>query len=811
MDLELRKHIIHLVIYLSLKKKNKLMIGQRQYTFLINLSSHIMGSIRALSIKLSLFFLISASILSSCSNTKKLPDGEKLYIRTWYKWNGKKKVEKLPFKVYDIVYTGTVRSNWSFFTFSRSGLTIYNYMQPKRNWGVQHYVWSVFSKPPVLLSKVHPENRLLKIQQGLFNSGHFDSNVELNLKYSGKDNKKVKAIYTVTFKDSYHFRKYNYFSNQYPIDRLITTSLDDSFIKPGEEYWLNNVKNERQRITDYLRNEGYFFFKPEYLIFDMDTTIGNKEIDVALRIKSNIQRSNQEKYSVNSVEIFFNTNKDSINNIDLVYDSTNNIYFQKQDYFKQKYINRVISLLDDPIYKLDNHKATLNYMNNFGIFKLSEIVYSKDSSKANTLNAHIYLTPSKPISTSLEMNFATKSNDFIGPFAVLAISHGNIFKGAERLNIQLSGGLEWQKRAKKKEYDLGLNSYGIGIQTSLEFPRFLLPFKLKNKNKIYIPKTYAIIGFKISKRVKYYQSSVSHINFGYEWRANKNLLVKIEPLTFNIYRMMETSPEFLDYLKEFPSVARSFQDQLIIGSTYSLTIEKHSKNNILKNYYNNISIDLAGNLLNLFATTESKLTASSPDKIFNATYSQYFKVVNDFRYYLALSPKSALVTRLIGGIGVPYNKSTVMPFIKQFFAGGSNDLRAFYARTVGPGSYKKDLTQSSLLLDQSGEIKIAGSLEYRFPIMYRLNGALFIDAGNVWLLNEDPSRIGGKFDFNTFYKQLAVGAGLGARIDLDYVVIRFDLAIPLRKPYKEYNKYWTFTSPHILDDYVLSFAVGYPF
>ena len=787
------------------------MISQRKYKYVINSSFHMMGLIRVMSIKLSLFFIISASLLSSCSNTKKLPEGEKLYIRTWFKLKGNKKVEKLPFKMYDVVYTGTVRSNWNFLTFSRSGLTIYNYMQPNRNWGMQHYIWSVFSKPPVLLSKVQPENRLLKIQQGLFNSGHFDSNVELRLKYSGKDKKKVKAIYTITLKDSYHFRKYNYFSNLYVIDRLIATSLDDSYIKSGEEYWLNNVKNERQRITDYLRNEGYFFFKPEYLVFDMDTTIGNKEIDVALRIKSNIHRSNQEKYSVNSVEIFFNINKDSINGVDLVYDSLNNMYFQKQEYFKQKYINREVSLLDDSIYKLDNHKATLNYLNGFGIFKLSEIVYSKDTSKTNTLNAHIFLAPSKPISTSLEMNFATKSNDFLGPFAVLAISHGNIFKGAEKLNIQFSGGLEWQKRAKKKEYDLGLNSYGIGIQTSLEFPRFLLPFKLKNNNKKYIPKTYAIIGFNMIKRVKYYQTSISHINFGYDWRANKNLSVKIEPLTFNIIRMMETSPEFLDYLIDFPSVARSFQDQLIVGSTYSLTMEKHSKKNILKNYYNNISLDLAGNLLNLFATTESKLTASSPDQIFNVTYSQYFKVVNDFRYYLALSPKSALVTRLIGGIGVPYNKSTVMPFVKQFFAGGSNDLRAFYARTVGPGSYKKDLTQSSLLLDQSGEIKIAGSLEYRFPIMYKLNGAFFIDAGNVWLLNEDTSRVGGKFYFNTFYKQLAVGVGVGARIDFDLIVIRFDFALPLRRPYKEYDKYWTFINPHIFNDYVLSFAIGYPF
>jgi len=543
----------------------------------------------------------------------------------------------------------------------------------------------------------------------------------------------------------------------------------------------------------------------------MDTTVGNKEIDVALRIKRNIQKSEQEKYSVNSVSIFFSTVRDSIDNINLVYDSLNNIYYQKQDYYKPKYINREVSLLDDSIYKLDNHHNTLNYLNGFGIFKLSEIVYSKDSTKTNSLDAHIFLTPNKPISTSLEMNFATKSNDFLGPFAVMSISHANIFKGAEKLNVQFTGGFEWQKRKKRKEYDLGLNSFGVGVQASLEFPRFILPFKLKKWNKKYIPKSYAIIGYKTVRRVRYYQTNVAHINLGYKWRANKSTAIKIEPLTFNIIKMKEASPEFIDYLKDFPSVARSFQDQLIVGSTYSLTTEKHLKNSIFKNYYNNISVDLAGNIINIFATLERNLPGPLPNKLFNVTYSQYFKIVDDFRYYLTLSPKSALVARLVGGIGVPYNNSTVMPFIKQFFAGGSNDLRAFYARTVGPGSYKKDMTQTSLLLDQSGEIKISGSLEYRFPIMYRLNGAFFIDAGNVWLLNEDTSRVGGKFDFNTFHKQIAVGAGFGARIDLDYVVIRFDLALPIRRPYKENNKYWTFTSPHLFKDYVLSFAIGYPF
>ena len=758
-----------------------------------------------LAIGMSLLFVI---LSTSCSNTKFLKDDEKLYTRTWFKWKGKKKVERMPYKAYDVIYTGYVRTNWNYFTFSRSGLAFYNYMQPSRTWGVRHYIWSVMSKPPVLLSYVKPEARLLKMQQSLFDQGHFDSQISLELRYKGKDQKRVQAIYTINMKDSYHYRSYHYFSRGTAYDKLILKDLPNSKIKVGDEYWLLNIKNERQRVADMLRNKGYFFFNPDFFIFDMDTTVGAKKIDATMRIKSDIQDYKKEKYGVNSLRVFFETNRDSIDGVDLKYDSVNHIYYQEQKFFKQKYINREISILDDSIFKLDNHKNTLSYINGFGIFKQVQMVYSVDSTKGNSLNANLFLNPIDPISTSLEMNFATKSNDFLGPSAVISLVHANVFHGAEKLSLQLDGGIEWQKASKRKEYNLGFNSFEVGVKTLLEFPRFLLPFKLKKQSKKYIPQTYAIVGYKMIRRVKYYQMSLVHANFGYKWHSDNELLWKIEPLTFNYITTIGKSQEFSDYLAKYPSVARSFDEQFILGSTYSLTLERISKKNKYKNFYNNTTVDLAGNLINVFTGGGN---AGSPDDIFGVNYSQYIKLTNDFRHYLHISPVTKLVTRVLVGVGVPYNKSTVLPYIKQYFAGGSNDLRAFYARTIGPGSYKKDNTNTNILLDQSGEIKLIGNLEYRFPITYKLDGAVFVDAGNVWLINEDSTRAGGKFEFNRFYKEIAVGAGFGLRVNLDYVVIRLDAAIPLRRPYKDFDKYWTFSSPYLWRDYILSFAIGYPF
>ncbi len=204
--------------------------------------------------------------------------------------------------------------------------------------------------------------------------------------------------------------------------------------------------------------------------------------------------------------------------------------------------------------------------------------------------------------------------------------------------------------------------------------------------------------------------------------------------------------------------------------------------------------------------------STEPGKLFGTPYAQFVKLTNDLRYYIYFNAKRQIATRLIAGIGVPFNNSSVLPYVKQYFAGGSQDIRAFYARSIGPGSYKPaDSIPGGVFLDQSGEIKLEGNIEYRFPITYKTSGAFFVDAGNVWLLKEDESRPGGKFEFNKFLNEIAVGSGLGIRLDITYFVIRLDVAVPLRKPYISGKEKWIFNNSSFWSDYVISLAVGYPF
>ena len=270
-------------------------------------------------------------------------------------------------------------------------------------------------------------------------------------------------------------------------------------------------------------------------------------------------------------------------------------------------------------------------------------------------------------------------------------------------------------------------------------------------------------------------------------------------------------------MSQNPSIKRSFEEQFIIGFSYNFIINKLNETN-RRLYYVYAGIDPSGNILALL----NKIGSSSEEAdekmtLFGTPISQYFRIRTDLRYYFRTGKESRIATRLYTGLGIPYGNSSVMPYIKQFYSGGTNSLRAFRARSVGPGSYHPTESLDNVLVDQTGDIKLEGNIEYRFPIVGFLKGALFTDIGNIWLVNADSLRPGGQFDLARFYKQFAVGLGVGLRIDVDIVVIRFDWAFPVRKPWLPEDERWVFDEVDLFDrnwrkDNVLwNISIGYPF
>ena len=281
--------------------------------------------------------------------------------------------------------------------------------------------------------------------------------------------------------------------------------------------------------------------------------------------------------------------------------------------------------------------------------------------------------------------------------------------------------------------------------------------------------------------------------------------------------MANATDEFKKFLFLNPSIRQSFEEQFIIGMSYNFIINKLGEGN-KSQYYINAGADPSGNLVALIdGLTSGSDQSDEQIKILGTPISQYFRFRTDLRYYFRTGKESRLATRFYAGVGIPYGNSQVMPYVKQFFAGGTNSLRAFRARSVGPGSYIPPDSLQNVLVDQTGDIKLEVNLEYRFPIVGFLKGALFTDIGNIWLVNEDSLRPGGQFELERFYKELAVGLGFGFRIDVDLVVIRFDLAFPVRKPWLPENERWVFEEIDLFnrrwrnDNLLWNISIGYPF
>jgi outer membrane protein assembly factor BamA len=409
------------------------------------------------------------------------------------------------------------------------------------------------------------------------------------------------------------------------------------------------------------------------------------------------------------------------------------------------------------------------------------------------LNATIHLSPLTKRSIRAELQAVTKSNNFTGPNLGLTYTNRNIFKGGE--NFSATGNIGYEKQLGNKTN--GSSSLQLGTSISMTYPRLIFPGNLDKYFKYSIPKTKVSIGADYFRRTKLYSLNSYSASFGYIWNANRYVTHHLDPIKINYVQLGKSFPVFDSILEANPFLKRSFDQQFIAGLTYSFTYNEFS-NKQKKGHFNiKLNFDIAGNTVGLIGKIRD---SDSTKTVLGLSYAQYVKVDLDLSYHYNINySEHTLVGRVFGGIGVPYGNSQTLPYIKQYFSGGSYSVRAFQIRGIGPGVYDPP-NDNNLLFDRSGDIRLEGNLEYRFPIISVLKGALFVDAGNIWNLNDNLS--GGRFT-SDFIHQFGIGTGLGLRVDVQGFVIRFDLAAPLKRPATD----WTF-------DYknpVFNFAIGYPF
>ncbi|MDD2307081.1 MAG: BamA/TamA family outer membrane protein [Prolixibacteraceae bacterium] len=760
-----------------------------------------------------LFLILISLLFAACTGTRHLPEGEKLYTgaeiklesteainRSFVKSVVQAAVRPLPNKS----YLGLRPKLWKYNTAGE------NPQSKFKKW-LQRT-----GEPPVLLSSVKTGATSAIIDAKLFNIGIFNSFTESKIV---EKKHTAKVIYTSHIHKPYLVKDMVYAILNDSISRLILTEKDKSLIKPGEEYNLDQLKNERIRIDGFLKNNGYFYFNPDYLLFKADTSTINHNVTFKLTLKDSIPKNALTVFRINNVYVnqnySLNERRVDFKKDTLIYENVVFLGKEARMAIRPKVLSKSIYLRKNEIFSRQNHSITLNRLMSMGNFKLVQINFSENTNAGpGLLDVNILMTPMPKHTFRAEIDMVSKSNNYTGPRMNLSILNRNAFGGAELLNLTLAGAFETQLSGNNKNQF----SYSYNPQLELTFPRFLVPFNIKRTSSIYIPKTRLLLSYNYMKRVDYFDLRTFQFIYGFKWKENIRKEHELNPIDVSFTKVANQSAAFTALLNANPFLGKSYQEQFIAGGSYSFSYNEQVIPGKKMQYYARFTSELAGNVFSLAkAIGGEKVSAANSSKVAGSIYSQFGKMSIDARGFYNFKDKNKLALRFYAGIAKPFGNSSILPYSKQFFSGGPNSLRAFQINSVGPGTY--DQKHDTLgILQLGGDIKLETNAEYRFGIYRYFKGALFVDAGNVWLLQSNPSKTGTPFVASKFLNEVAVGAGVGLRVDVSFFILRFDLAFPLRKvPEFEDNFRWVanridFTSSTWRkDNLVLNVAIGYPF
>ncbi|NEU07717.1 BamA/TamA family outer membrane protein [Flavihumibacter sp. R14] len=761
-----------------------------------------------------IFVLVS---FAACSNIKYLPKGESLYIGAEVKIESDS-LKKNEEKAIKAELNGLLRPKPnSTFLGLRPKLFAYNIAgTPKKPKGLRNWLKNKIGEPPVLASALDLHKNQEILQNRLENKGYFQAVLTGD---TTSKNRKVKAEYRAAPGPQYLISSVKFPADSAELERAVTATADKSLLKVGEPYNLDVIKGERERIDFSLKEKGFYYFGPNYLLVKVDSTIGKHKVDLFVSVKPEVPAIARQAYKIGEIYIYPNfnlaqTEPDTSKADAVLFEGF--YVVDKDSIFKPSVFKRSMFFNSGELYNRKDHNLSLHRLTTIGSFKFVKNRFEREgSAETPTLDAFYYLTPLPKKSLRGELLGTTKSNNNNGSELSLSWRNRNVFRGAEQLIIRGYGGFEIQVSGTQRGY----NTYRLGTEATLSIPRFVVPLFDFNTTDRFVPRTIFTLGFELLNKQKLYSLNSFKAQAGYNWKENELKEHEVNLLSVNYVQPANVTQEYIDSIANDPTLEKSIEKQFVIGSTYSFTYNDQSEVTRKNNIYFNTNLDIAGNILGL--ATGADYRSNDTSTIFNARFSQYLRLDGDFRYYYRLGRNSWLANRIIAGVGYPYGNSFELPYIKQFFVGGSSSIRAFRARSVGPGTYRPDeVSGDDFFPDQSGDLKLELNTEYRTKLAGIVHGAVFLDAGNIWLFrdNPDPQKIkqGAKFT-NEFISELAVGTGLGLRFDLSFLILRTDLAFPLRKPWLPEKERWVFNDIKFSDktwrhdNLVFNLAIGYPF
>lgn len=708
-----------------------------------------------------------------------------------------------------------------------------------------HRMMYSIGEEPSILDSSRMETSVRNINLYLFKKGYFNNQVSSGVKYTGK---KAEVIFTIKLGAPYKIRTINYQIKDRRLSREIRSADPGTLVAVGNRLDYTILDKERDRITTHLRDKGYHFFSKEFIYFDIDTTVGNMQVDLVMGVK-NLIRSHREipdslievphqKYIIGN--IFVNTDFDpSIANstdryrLDL-YDTlvgdkeTQGIHFI---YLRNKGISIKPKVLIDAIYikRLYDYRAkeveyTFKKLSSLGVFRTINIQFEvgEEDPTGNYLNCYINLSRLPRQNISIESNGTNRGGN-LGIAGNFTYRNRNTFRGAETFRFSMSGGLEAQQALANEDQTIvgrTFNTLEFGPEIALYIPKFISPIPFYKFDKAASPRTVFTASLNYQDRPDFVRT-IQNVSYAYEWKGKKHTSFYLSPVKLSAVKIRPDS-SFTARLEALNDqfLLNSYRDHFIIGNQFRYEYNNQDPNSSKRNsVFFKVGLEQSGNLMRL-AYELAGMPHDSVGSIFGIQFAQFLKIDADFRFTQSFNKSSRLVYRVAGGVGLPQkNFNQSLPFEKSFFVGGSNGLRGWKARTLGPGSYMG----ARVAFDKIGDIYLEGNVEYRFDLFGFLKGALFADAGNIWNLRENPARPGSKFTPN-FYQELALDGGLGLRLDLDFFIIRFDFAIPLKEPGLMDGERWIFQDKTESNTWLnargsgdyrprpnLNLGIGYPF
>ncbi len=689
------------------------------------------------------------------------------------------------------------------------------------------WIQNSVGEAPVLLDSSKVRSSVKNLRNYLFKKGYFNANVTDSLVLDSI-HKKVYLYYFVTTHSGYKIDSFYVTSNDKKITKQIKSAAEDCLVKKGSQLDIDVLDAERSRLITFLKDRGYFDISKDFFTFKVDSTLKNHRVKVSMSVaqiqkkvpdSDSIYFEDHRRYYVNNIYVY--TDYDTTE-LFSTYDSTHYhehifLYHHKpsmrpNNLLQHIYINR------GNYYRAKEVEATYKKLTSLGLYKSTNIGFRQNLQDPAdpVLDCFIKLKSLKRQVYRFEAKGTNRSGN-LGVSGNLSYGNKNLFRGAEALKISLVGGLEVQQLlANQNEATVGdsvgiggfkplntFNTIQFGPEISLSIPKFLVPFNVIKFSKNASPKTVFSAALNFQKRPDFTRG-IQELSLGYEWQQGINYFHYFSPIKISAVKI-DPSDEFklrLNTIKD-PFLKYSYTNHILIGLNYQLTFDKQRTNARKDHIYIKWNIEQSGNLTRMiFGLTNAPKDSIGSYEILGIRFAQFVKTDIDFRYKINFNKSSQLVYRTAAGIGIPLaNLNEALPFEKSFYVGGSNGLRAFRARSIGPGGFYDTL----LAFDKIGDVLLEGNIEYRFDLLKIVKGALFYDVGNVWLIKSNIGKPKGEIS-SKFYEQLAMGAGIGLRLDLDFFLFRFDFAYPIRQPSLPLGERWFFQPKTITNGWLQGFA-----